>query len=155
MPKGPTPLPAAIRVARRMRVNLVTGCWEWLGADNGKGYGITGAEGRRGSVYVHRVMYEELREQIPDGMVLDHLCRNRRCCNPWHVEPVTRGDNVRIGEHPNFVAMRTNICKRGHSLADAYRRPNGTRACRVCMRLREAAYRRARGIPERRIGLRP
>ena len=79
------------------------GCWEWQGALN-DGYGIVGRDGttRR----VHRVVYEALVGPIPNGMDLDHLCRNRRCCNVLHLEPVTRRENLARGIGPAVTRQR-------------------------------------------------
>ena len=73
-----------------------TGCWNWAGADNGNGYGVIGI-GRReeGTALVHRVAYEQIVGPIPAGLHIDHLCRNRLCVNPDHLEPVTKYENDR------------------------------------------------------------
>lgn len=72
-----------------------TGCWLWAGAISSTGYGSFTARGA--SVSSHRFAYPELRGQIPEGLDLDHLCRNRWCCNPTHLEPVTRKTNIGRG----------------------------------------------------------
>lgn len=79
------------------------GCWQWTGALN-NGYGIIGQDGttRR----VHRVVYEALRGPVPVGLDLDHLCRNRACCNVTHLEPVTRRENLRRGIGPEITRTR-------------------------------------------------
>lgn len=102
-------------------------CVIWQGAISSEGYGRIGA-----SQYAHRVAYEEAYGAIPDGLEIDHLCRVRACVNPAHLEAVTRQTNFLRGEHPTAVTVRTNICKRGHSLADAFVRKNGKRYCRTC-----------------------
>lgn len=68
------------------------GCWVWQGSTNQGGYGHF----RDGPVLVqtHRFAYEYYRGQIPEGLVLDHLCRNRRCCNPEHLNAVTTSGNI-------------------------------------------------------------
>lgn len=73
-------------------------CWLWQGATNGR-YArmrLRAPEPERW-VYVHRWMYEELRGPIPEGLVIDHLCRTLLCVNPWHLEPVTQAENLRRG----------------------------------------------------------
>ena len=73
-------------------------CWMWDGWNSGNGYGKVWWEGK--GEMAHRVVYELLVGPIPEGLILDHTCRNRGCCNPAHVEPVTtlvntlRGDAV-------------------------------------------------------------
>lgn len=70
-----------------------TGCWAWSGYVDPGGYGRIRLGER--SDYSHRVMYELIVEPIPDGLDLDHLCRNRACCNPTHLEPVSHRENMR------------------------------------------------------------
>lgn len=71
-------------------------CWVWCGEINRNGYGRVWINGKR--VMVHRVVYELLVGPIEVGLVLDHRCRNRRCCNPKHLEPVTVRENTLRGE---------------------------------------------------------
>ena len=71
-------------------------CWIWTGSTNGCGYGETSEAGKK--VYTHRLMYERHVGPIPEGKDIDHLCRNRACCNPAHLEPVTRQENLLRGD---------------------------------------------------------
>lgn len=72
------------------------GCWQWVKAVQSNGYGRVSLGGRM--KYPHRVMWELLVGPIPEGLDLDHLCRNRACVNPTHLEPVTRSTNLLRGE---------------------------------------------------------
>lgn len=71
---------------------------------------------------------------------LDHLCRNRRCCRPDHLEPVTHKENVLRGMAPSAINARKTHCKRGHEFTaeNIYPSPDGVRRCRECRRLRHA-----------------
>lgn len=91
-------------------------CWTWIGGTFTEGYGaFSPAAGRR--VRAHRYAYELVVGPIPEGLVLDHLCRNILCVNPAHLEPVTSGENVLRGEGPPAKRARQTHCKRGHPLS--------------------------------------
>ncbi len=119
------------------------GCWIWPGQENGKGYGLVRFNLIKKSV--HRVVYTHFRGIIPAGMQLDHLCRNRACANPWHLEPVTAQENCLRGNGPAAVQARQTHCKRGHELSgeNLYVFPCGRRRlCRACSRAWEQVNRR-------------
>ena len=136
-------------------------CWEWTGAKTGKGYGNFTITPHSLWACAHRVAYEVLVGPIPDGLFIDHLCRNRACVNPSHMEPVTNKVNILRGESPWAQRARMTHCANGHEFTpDNTRiRPNGTRSCRACTRERnrgkfDAAYwrdyrarRKAKGTP--------
>lgn len=115
-------------------------CWEWRGYVHPSGYGQFWLNGR--NQYAHRVAYEALIIPIPRGLQLDHLCRNRACVNPGHLEPVTSRVNTLRGDSYAARAARKSRCKRGHKFTpeNTYVRPDGARRCRVCHRERQAAY---------------
>jgi len=103
-------------------------CWIWTGRINVDGYGTLGSR------YAHRVVYEELVGEIPDGLHLDHLCRVRSCVRPLHLEPVTQRENTLRGQNFCAVKARQTHCIHGHEFtpANTYVRTNGTRQCRTC-----------------------
>ena len=129
--------PAIERLLPRC-VETSGGCWVFEGART-EGYGVIGRGGRgEGNAYTHRVTYTYFIADIPEGLDLDHLCRNRACCNPWHLEPVTRLENVRRGLHgPGYGPRERTHCKHGHEFT-----PENTiqtarqRYCRTCRRQR-------------------
>lgn len=102
-------------------------CWEWTGRRT-RGYGQFGWNGR--GWFTHRLAYEALVGPIPDGLVLDHLCRNPPCVNPNHLEPVTQGENVRRG----YWGTRTH-CSNGHEYTpESTYQTTGRRRCAPCQR---------------------
>jgi hypothetical protein len=118
-------------------------CWLWTGAKARNGYGVIN-KGRRadGVSVVHRVVWELLVGPIPDGTELDHVCRIRACCNPDHLEPVTRAVNVARGSRRAGAPRKTH-CKNGHPYTPENTLPNGPRgrACRECMNAANRRYR--------------
>lgn len=143
--KLPAKLPA--NLASRIVFAEATACWEWTGSTT-QGYGAIawGEDGR--SRRVHRVVYELLVGPVPPPLMLDHLCRNRRCVNPAHLEPVTNRENVLRGIGPTAVNAAKTHCSVGHEFTEVntYYNPRdpGWRRCRACRRAeRRAAYWRA------------
>lgn len=111
------------------------GCWDWAGMIDAKeGYGRFGYQGR--TVSAHRVAYELTVGPIPAGLVIDHLCRNRRCVNPAHMQPVTDRENILRGIGPTAVNSAKTHCLRGHEFSASNTRIDrlGKRNCRACDR---------------------
>jgi len=125
-------------------VDEQTGCWTWTGRRHSKGYGVIESMALR--YPAHRVSYLLHVGPIPHGLVIDHLCRNRSCVNPAHLEPVTNGENVLRGTSVAAVHWRATHCFRGHEFTlcnTRIKRDGGKlyRSCIECRRQREAAAR--------------
>jgi hypothetical protein len=133
-----------LRIESQYLPHPVTGCWEWLGSKHNLGYARTKIDGRH--TYIHRYLYRVYRGEIPAELELDHLCRNRGCVNPYHLEIVSHAENVRrglAGRANNYYAAKTH-CPAGHAYdeANTYLHPHSGRNCRACKRDRERERRR-------------
>ena len=117
------------------KINVVeSGCWEWSGCLDHHGYSHFNdkSSGYKG----HRFIYSYFFGDIKSNLVLDHLCKNTKCCNPNHLEQVTQRENILRGSSLFAMKAKQTHCKRGHEFNNTntyYRkdRPN-TRTCRVC-----------------------
>lgn len=118
-----------------------SGCWVFKGPLR-EGYGRV-RDMSRHSVQAHRVMYEACVGQIPAGLHLDHLCRNRACVNPAHMELVTNRENLRRGNGISAINARKTHCDRGHEFTpeNTRIRTSGYRQCRECARITERSRR--------------
>ncbi|WP_275462091.1 HNH endonuclease [Streptomyces noursei] len=133
--------PTAEHVIRILLRNVTvqpSGCWEWTGPRDIHGYGKTSTSGR--TVGAHRWLWTTLRGPLATDQHLDHLCRNRACVLPDHLEPVSCGENLRRGH----LDRGTHICPE-HGLKA--RRASGRLVCRPCL-ARAARIRRATDHPE-------
>lgn len=131
------------RIERRV-AGFSSPCWLWRLTTDRKGYvrwrlPSQFARGK-GTLALHRVSYEQFVGPIPDGLVIDHLCRNRACLNPQHLEPVTALENARRGVGNQWANVTE--CKHGHPLNDENTviRPDGRRRCLTCRRARVREY---------------
>lgn len=117
-----------------------SGCWLWLAAVCSGGYGVFGLG--RSVRRVHAVAYDALVGPIPSDLVIDHLCRERSCCNPAHLEPVSRGENVLRGTGVAARCARVTHCPKGHAYdaANTVLRDGRLRICRACKVARASAY---------------
>lgn len=127
------------RLEGRIKVDA-NGCHNWTGFIDPKGYGMVW-DGRT-MTRTHRFAYIIAKGAIPNGLQLDHLCRNRRCCNPAHLEPVTARENIFRGEGIAVKRARATHCQRGHPFDEQNTRwiKGRYRWCRECGR---AAARKA------------
>ncbi len=112
-------------------VDRAEGCWNWLGSKDTKGYGKINSGGRFGHpLFAHRVSWELVNGSIPDGLEIDHKCRNRGCVNPDHLEVVTHQENL-----ARSVRYAPTHCPQGHKYTEentyVYK---GRRNCRECRR---------------------
>lgn len=113
------------------KVNKTQGCWQWT-AGTCRGYGRFAVDRR--NLLAHRLSYEILVSEIPADRVIDHLCRNRGCVNPKHMELVTPTENKRR-QHPNNGRATRTHCPHQHpyDAQNTYWRPDGRgRGCRAC-----------------------
>ncbi len=123
------------RFLSRLILSPETGCLIWPMKPNRQGYGQMSHSGK--TIRSHRFAYESQVGPVPEGLVLDHLCRNRMCCNVAHLEAVTSKENVLRGIGPTAVNATKTHCDNGHvfSGTNVRIRPDGSRKCRECHRL--------------------
>ncbi len=129
------------RIAAKIRINAVTGCWDWTGARDRRGYGNVKVDGRVRKA--HRVVYELHHGPVSPDLDCDHLCRVPWCVRPEHLETVPHRENVRRGDaswKPGARQRAKRRCPQGHrySKVNTYIQPStGGRACRTCDRDRK------------------
>lgn len=130
------PVPIMKRFWKKIKV-VDSGCWEWQGADNGYGYGVF--HDGPSMVYSHRFSFMTLNNtSIPEGLQIDHLCRNRKCANPDHLEVVTRMVNYQRGIS-GILKVSITHCPKGHPYNEENtyhilktKTSHGGRSCKIC-----------------------
>jgi len=131
------------RFERHFQAGAPNACWEWQGARLKSGYGVFGKP-QGGLITAHRVAYILIHGGIADHLKVDHLCRNRACVNPAHLEAVTNQENTLRG----LKGRLPSECTRGHSWTPENTgiAANGRRFCRECRRMRDRNRQRAREV---------
>lgn len=131
-PPGYAARPVIDRFWKKIDESGSVACWEWKPSLDSSGYGQLKIEGKM--VYAHRWSYEYFVGPITKGLQIDHLCRNRRCVNPTHLEVVTPRVNWERGFSPSRVNGLADRCSHGHEFDLV--RTNGHRDCSICRRER-------------------
>lgn len=130
------------------KVKKTATCWEWIGCvDTSTGYGRFLLDKRY--VGAHRVSYELFRSYIPEGLQIDHRCRNRKCVNPDHLEIVTCRENLMRGIGVAAINIRKTHCPQGHPYdEDNTHSYKGRRKCKQCIREQQRAIEQTPGRKE-------
>lgn len=129
MRTGRPKIPLFERFVSKLQLDWDTDCWNWIGGATWNGYGAACLESGKTAI-AHRIAYELFIGKPPAGLDVHHKCENQLCCNPKHLEALTRK-----GHRVAHAALKTE-CPNGHPYTDSgtYVSKDGTRRCRICMR---------------------
>lgn len=140
------------RFEQKYNVDTISGCWIWRASIGSHGYGQFW-DGR--VVLAHRWAYEHFLKKIPSGLEIDHLCKNKRCVNPQHLEPVTHQVNAcraDAGKKTGAKQRAKTRCPRGHTYTEANTYThNEKRQCRKCRQIRKTSQLRKSLATESRL----
>lgn len=129
-------VPAMERFKRHYVVSE-NGCWDWTGAKVNKGYGFFRIHPRYGTTAAHRSAYIMFKGEIPEGLTIDHLCKNIGCVNPEHLEAVPLAENLRRAHEGG--QWRKTHCRKGHKYAEDEYNYRGYHECRICKKAAKEA----------------
>ncbi len=130
------------RFFSKIKFNKKTWCWDWIAGTDKDGYGQFWFNKKQRKAY--RVSYELFRGSLTDGLTLDHLCKNKKCCNPEHLEQVSIGINLKRASHQiTTINSKKTHCHNGHEFTpeNTYITPLGKRQCNECQTQRKKKYR--------------